>query len=142
MMGDIANTGMGVMLNHLCGRDRGVSTLEECIAQKISKIEIEENELRIFFEGGKGIKLFDDRQSCCERRYMHTDDDLPYYVGSKLVGVELRDGPDAEDDWGDVKESQFLVVTTDQGSFTIVNYNEHNGYYGGFYLIARWLEDE
>jgi hypothetical protein len=36
-----------------------------------------------------------------------------------------------------VHETQFLIVDTTKGSFTIVNHNEHNGYYGGFGLVAQ-----
>jgi len=68
---------------------------------------------------------------------MHTDDDLPYFVGAKLVGLELRDGPTDEDKYGDPKECQFLLVKTDKGEITIANYNEHNGYYGGFWIVGK-----
>ena len=67
---------------------------------------------------------------------MHTDDDLAAFVGAKLLGARIADGPTIEEDY-EVKESQFLIVETSLGEFTVVNYNEHNGYYGGFELIAE-----
>lgn len=53
------------------------------------------------------------------------------------MSAESRDGPEEADEYGGSKESQFLIITTDMGAFTIVNYNEHNGYYGGFSIVAR-----
>lgn len=78
---------------------------------------------------------------------MNTDDCLSEFIGSKFVNAEIKDGPsgtvdkdedsyDAElDAWltnNTEEESQFLVITTTKGQFTVVNYVEHNGFYGGF----------
>ena len=68
---------------------------------------------------------------------MHTDDDLSHYIGAKLIGLELRDGPIEDNEYGDPKECQFLLIRTDRGDVTIANYNEHNGYYGGFWIVGR-----
>lgn len=65
---------------------------------------------------------------------MRTDDNLADYVGGQLLDMELRDAPEQEDEHGDVHEVQFLVVKTSKGQFTMSNHNEHNGYYGGFYI--------
>ena len=54
------------------------------------------------------------------------------------MSIELRDAPNVEDDeYGNVHEVQFLVVTTSKGAFTIETHNEHNGYYGGFFIEAE-----
>jgi hypothetical protein len=82
----------------------------------ISDIKMSDDVLKISMDDGNRIYLEDTGQSCCERRYMHGE----------------RDTSD-----GDCKDSQFLVITTSAGSFTVVNYNEHNGYYGGFSVEAR-----
>ena len=29
---------------------------------------------------------------------------------------------------------------TDSGEFVMQNHNEHNGYYGGFYIVAREIK--
>jgi hypothetical protein len=76
----------------------------------------------------------------CETRWMHTDDDLSVFVGSHFISAEVRDGPEKRSGWVDI-ESQFLLITTDLGTATIVNYNEHNGYYGGFWMAADRLVD-
>lgn len=91
------------------------------------------NTLTIEFSDGSSSKFKDMWQGCCERRYMHTDDDLEYFKGSELLHVKLQDGPTAkQNEYGNIIDSQFLIITTTKGSFTIVNYNDHNGYYGGF----------
>ena len=86
------------------------------------------------------MTLLDEGQRCCEHRWMSTDDDLKYFVGSKLQSVEVKEGPDIEYEYG-YHETCFLVVTTSLGSFTCVTHNEHNGYYGGFMITAKsWNE--
>jgi hypothetical protein len=67
---------------------------------------------------------------------MRTDDDLNYFVGAKLTGGEIKDAPDVPDKYG-YHEVQFLEIQTDRGVFTISSHNEHNGYYGGFWLRAE-----
>jgi hypothetical protein len=67
---------------------------------------------------------------------MSSDDDLSHYVGATLVGVELKDGPEEEGEYGEVHEIQFMEVQTSAGSFTVVSHNEHNGYYGGIAIRA------
>lgn len=96
--------------------------------------------LEITFTDGKTLSIGDEPQ-CRENRYMHSDDDLDYYVGAALLGVTVEDGPCVDDDY-DVHEEQFLHVKTSRGSFTIVSHNEHNGYYRGFDLTAELKEKE
>ena len=81
--------------------------------------------------------IWDGGQDCCEHRYMNCDDDLDYYIDSTLQGVELRDGPNASGTQEDYKECQFLHIMTNKGTFVVANYNEHNGYYGGFSLVSK-----
>ena len=110
------------------------------LGRVIDAISMDESELRILC-GADVLVISDKEHICCESRYMHTDDDLPYYVGAKLIGIDLRDGPteETQDDYGmDVcRESQFLIVQTDRGAITVVNYNDHNGYYGKFDITAK-----
>lgn len=98
----------------------------------------------LVFTFGDGIKmiLFDNGQMCCEARWMHTDDVLNYYTGAIFQGIEIKEGPEGVSESGEEKESEFLMVSTDKGQFTVVNYNEHNGSYGGFALQARLEEIE
>jgi hypothetical protein len=107
------------------------------VGKTITALKITElDRLHFAFVDDSELVLFDNGQDCCEHRYMHTDDDLQYFVGAKFLGAEVRDGPTTSEDY-EVKESQFLIISTDKGQFTVVNYNEHNGYYGGF-SIAAW----
>lgn len=100
------------------------------------RLDDEMNELRFEFSDGTKLTLFDNGQSCCEHRYMRTDDNLDEYVGAQLMGAEIKDAPCVDDRYG-VHEIQFLEVQTDRGVFTMASHNEHNGYYGGFCLVAR-----
>ena len=130
------NLGVVVMLKMIFGdRDTGPA-IQDSVGKEIKSIVLEEKELTIGFDGSR-LALWDDGQSCCEDRYMYTDDKLSDFIGSEFLGAEIRDGPEEQGEYGDVKESQFLVIDTSVGQFTIVNYNEHNGYYGGFAIAGR-----
>ena len=108
--------------------------------KEIDGIRLEEDGLYLTFKNSK-MKIYDDGQSCCEWRYMRTDDDLPYYVGATFHGVEIKNAPDMEDEY-EVHEVQFLEIITSKGSFTISTHNEHNGYYGGFWIKVKIEEQK
>ena len=91
------------------------------------------------FKDGTKLEIADDARSCCENRYMHTDDDLPYFVGATLIDMAVLYGPDIET-YLEVHEVAFLHVSTSKGHFVMNTHNEHNGYYGGFMLRAAVIE--
>jgi hypothetical protein len=98
---------------------------------------IENDELVLVLDGPEKIAIFDGGQSCCESRYMSTDDELSSLIGHTLTRIEAKSGPDMNG--GEVHETCFLEIGTDQNFVTIVNHNEHNGYYGGFSLAIMEL---
>lgn len=101
--------------------------------------EFRENEgFIVYFTDGSTLEIKDE-QDCTEIRWMHSDDDLGYYAGSKLMGMELREGPETEDD-GEHHRCMFLLVTTSLGVFTIVAHNRHNGYYAGMDPHCKFKE--
>ena len=128
--------GFGVMINMLGGNRESVAAVQAAMGKTITALSLTDDQLRFEFEDGSRLRLWDNGQSCCESRYMQTDDDLPYYIGAKFVGAEVRDGGSTEGEYGDTHEIQFLVVTTDRGTFSMASHNEHNGYYGGFWITA------
>ena len=128
--------GFGVMINALGGNRETVEAVQAAMGKTITALSLTDDQLRFEFEDGSRLRLQDSGQSCCEHRYMQTDDDLPYYIGAKFVGAEVRDGGSTEGEYGDTHEIQFLVVTTDRGTFSMASHNEHNGYYGGFWIAA------
>lgn len=111
------------------------------VGKKISSVAIKNDDLVFKFEDGTALALYDAGQNCCEHRWMHSDDNLGYFSGAVLLDMSVRYGGTNGDEFSgygdDQTDSQFLVVDTDKGSFTVVNYNSHNGYYGGFSLTAR-----
>jgi hypothetical protein len=130
--------GIGVMLGMLGGNADSVAAFTGAIGKTISALRLgDDDALHFEFNDGSKLKLSDDGQSCCETRYMRTDDNLAEYVGAKLLGAEIKEAPDVndQDGWGD-HEVQFLEVQTDRGVFTMASHNEHNGYYGGFLIQA------
>ena len=132
----MSNIGVGVMIGMLFGNEDSATTFQGVIGKKISILSLgNDDALHFTFDDGTRLKLFDDGQSCCEHRYMQTDDNLSDFVGATLVSAEVRDVPNEPDEYGE-HEVQFLVVTTSKGDFTMASHNEHNGYYGGFLIRA------
>lgn len=109
-------------------------------AQPIEKIAVDatDSRLHIFFKDVGTLIVDDSQQSCCERRYMSTDDDLSSFVGARLVHIDLASA--RNDTGGDftVHEQQFMKFRTTNGDFTVVTHNEHNGYYGGLNPVIGW----
>ena len=133
--------GMGVMIRALSGADyESAKAVQAAIGKRVVSVDLvsgNPDELRIVLDDGSTLVLWDDGQSCCESRYMLTDDDVTSFVGSTLRGVEVREAPNAEDDGYDTHEVAFLAVQTDGGDLVCSTHNEHNGYYGGFSIAAK-----
>jgi hypothetical protein len=129
---------MGVMLGMLGGNKESVEAFMGSLNKIITALTLEDDALHFTFEDGSRMKLYDDGQSCCESRYMRTDDKLADFVGAKLLGAEVKEAPAMPCEYGD-HEVAFLDVNTDKGTFQMATHNEHNGYYGGF-LVRAALE--
>lgn len=130
--------GIGAMLHYLRGgSDQSASTY---YGRHVAQATMTDDRLRLAFTDGSAIDIWDNGQSCCEVRYMTTDDDVSSLVGGRLIRVEAKEGPEAENKHGECHEQVFVEVATDKGFITIVNHNEHNGYYGGFGLTITEAE--
>lgn len=143
----MSQSGLGAMLHYLSGGSAEAPS--KYYGRVIASAELREadegwrgrNGLVLKFADGVEVEIFDDGQSCCEARYMRTDDDLSSLVGATLVRIETKDGPTEKDgEWDDVHEQIFVEVGTDKGFVTLANHNEHNGYYGGFGLTIKEVE--
>lgn len=134
----MSQTGIGVLIQRLWGGNRLTKEqADSVIGQSILDLALTDNELRLSLSSGETLTLWDDGQSCCESRYMTTDDDLSAYRGTELRDIEVSPGPDVEDEYGECHETEFLRIITHRGTITFVNHNQHNGYYGGISLAAR-----
>jgi len=134
--------GFSVMMNQLCGNEETVKAFRGAVGKTIESVVLAEvdnaNLLKLAFTDKTAIVIYDDGQSCCESRYMRTDDDLKGFVGAKLMGGEIKDAPPVkESEYDEEHEVQFLELQTDKGVITFSNHVEHNGYYGGFSIVVR-----
>lgn len=133
----MSQLGMGVMLGMIYGNADSVNAFKSSMGKTIAALSLgDDDALHFEFSDGTKMCLFDDGQSCCESRYMRTDDDLTHFIGATLVDAEIKDAPNVEDDEYGEHEVQFLEVKTSKGCFTMASHNEHNGYYGGFSIRA------
>jgi hypothetical protein len=130
------NIGLGVMIDSLGGNEETVKAFRASVGKKITALELKDEHLRFTFEDDTHLSVWDNGQSCCESRYMRTDDDLSQYIGGELTDMETREAPSVPYEYGE-HEVEFLVVKTTKGQFTMSSHNEHNGYYGGFSIQLR-----
>ena len=131
----MSNKGISVLLGMLGGNEETVTAINNSLNKKILNAVIKDNKLIMHFKDGTQLTIWDDGQSCCENRYMSTDDELPYYTNTLFKNIYLKEAPNVEDEYGE-HEVQFLEIETAKGSFIIQTHNEHNGYYGGFWIKA------
>lgn len=127
----MSHPGIGSMLPYLSGGSKHDPS--EYYGKTIKSATMTEDKISLTLADDKVISIWDNGQYCCEHRYMTTDDDIQSLVGNSLVRIEAKDAPDVADKWGE-HEQVFVEIATDKGFVTIVNHNEHNGYYGGFGL--------
>ena len=134
--------GIGVMIQTLGGNSASAAALTKAVGQKIASVTLSkeyDGALEFSFDSGYRMNLHDDGRSCCEHRYMTCDDDLSVHVGATLLDADVLPAPPVSEDeaHGDCHEVAFLVVTTSAGKITAETHNEHNGYYGGFWVVAK-----
>jgi hypothetical protein len=129
---------MDAMLDMFSHNADSVAAFTGAVGKTIASLALgDDDALHFVFGDGSRMQLSDAGQNYCENRYMRTDDNLGEFVGAKLLGAEIKEAPDAKDeDECGRHEVQFLEIKTDLGVFTMASHNEHNGYYGGFYLHA------
>jgi hypothetical protein len=134
--------GLGAMISELGGNEESVEAFKAAINKMIASIHVREDAVDLGLADGSRVQLYDDGQSCCEYRYLRSDDDLGHHVGATLLGAEVEAAAEttAGDD-GD-HEIAFLKIKTSRGVFTVAAHNEHNGYYGGISIRARVVQAE
>jgi len=128
------------------------ASLDRVVGAKLLSLGLRDNQLLLTFYNGQVLTVCDARQSCCENRFLHTDDDLEYYSGATFLGMEHRKVRSQEEEvlrilggaqnagGGDVIEIEFLIVRTSKGEFTVETHNEHNGFYGGFDVVGTFAD--
>ena len=111
-----------------------------CVGKTITSVSLKDDLLKMSFDDNTEMVLWDDTLGCCEVRHTSSDDELTYYVGSKLLGIEIADVRNGQPGSQGQMDILFLNVTTSKGVFTLQNHNDHNGYYGGFTVVFRvWV---
>lgn len=137
----MAQPGIGAMIGMLGGNAETVAAYNEIVGKKIVAASFdndafEDGAIFLDLEDGRRAILRDNGRSCCESRYITTDDDPADLAGKTLHSIELKDGPEQEDEYGDSHETVFVEIKAHDGtSVTLTTHNEHNGYYGGFWFV-------
>lgn len=131
--------GIGAMLHYL--RGGSIKDPKDYYGNTITKISLENDILRITFGNGISIKLWDNGQSCCERRYITCDDDLQSLVGNTLTKIEAKEHITTMES-GEPHEIVFIEISTNNTSITLCTHNEHNGSYGGFGLSVDEIKED
>lgn len=132
----MSQLGLEVMISRLAGNASTVEAVQKSLGKTITQVELKDDVLRLTSEDGSVLSLWDDRQSCCESRWMSCDADLPYYVGAVLQDVSIESAEIPAPEGSDVYDAQFLHVHTSKGILDAVTHLNHNGYYGDFSITA------
>jgi hypothetical protein len=98
-----------------------------------NQVESKEALILDFDSGWKAVFVDHCGYSCCEERYMKTDDDLESIIGDHVVSFEILATEYKDEDYGDLEVS-FLHLKTTSDVIVVGTYNSHNGYYGGLDL--------
>ncbi len=133
------NLGIGAMMHYLSGGSK--ESADKYYGRKIKAASMKNEKLNIAFEDGSEIQIFDNGPSCCESRYMRTDDDVNWLVGKTLKAINTKPADNKTGEYGEEHECVFLEIDTNEGCITFSNHNEHNGYYGGFGLTINEVRD-
>jgi hypothetical protein len=139
----MSELGLGVMIGMLGDKNETVKAMQSAIGRTIASVVVDANRdgaLCLTFTDGSTLRLYDDGRSCCESRYLTCDDDLASFVGDTLVSAEVHEAPTITSEYGDVHEQAFLRVKTNRGVIVATTHNEHNGYYGGFWMCAAFAD--
>ena len=128
------------MISQLFGS--GLCDFSDYIGKEISGVEVDDRGATISFaDTKKWLTITDNGQSCCEHRYMRTDDDCAYHKGASLIAIESGKAAEEAGDDGYAHEICFVDIKTSRGVITVASHNEHNGYYGGFSMVvSEWGE--
>ena len=125
----------------VCNLEReSLDAFMKVVGKKIMDVRLQNDVLFMSFGSQGALYIADEGQSCCENRYITTDDKLEDYVGGNLLNIEIKPVPipTLEDDSGECHDIEFVEISTTKGAFVLVTHNEHNGYYGGFSVQARY----
>lgn len=132
----MSQLGLGVMIQALSGR-QSVDT-SHYLNKPIKLIVKYDDLIKFVFEDNTCVLLSDEGQSCCEHRYVTCDDELESFYGRKIISIEQREVDTVHNEYGECHEKMFVVITMDDNtSIHVTTHNEHNGYYGGFYLVLK-----
>lgn len=136
----MSHLGVGVMLGMFSDGGKTSEAVTKSVGKVISDIKlVNEFNLELTFVDNTTLRLWDNGQSCCEHRYMVAEDDLSYFIGSSFMTVEVVSANGIAESYNE-HEIQFLNVTTSKGVFQMSSHNVHNGYYGGFNIVAELIE--
>jgi len=130
------------MLGHLGGNEETYNAWQKMKGKTITTLSLNkeanngDGAVEIRFSDGVRVVLLDDGRSCCESRYITTDDNPADFVGAELLDLE-SEGKEAVGEYGEPHEMEFVRLKTSKGTFTLCTHNEHNGYYGGFHIVLR-----
>lgn len=111
------------------------------VGKEISKVFIQNDELHIRFDK-KTLVISDYAQSCCENRYMTTDDNLTEFFGAIFKGIEEKPTSSISENEYEDHDLMFIEIKTSKGDFILKSHNEHNGYYAGFDIITTIINED
>ena len=103
---------------------------KDAIDKVIETVYIDGNRIIFKFTDAPNFEL-ENPPITSELRYMHTEDNLGGFIGTKFQRIEVRTGAHEAAKEGK-HEIELITISTDKGQFTIENHNIHDGWHSGF----------
>ena len=105
----MSQQGIGALLCLLKSNAESIAVFTAALGKEIAALSLSDKALHFSFADGSRVTLYDDAQSCCESRFMSTDDALSDFIGGKLLDAEVREGPSEVDgEYGEKHEIALL----------------------------------
>src|SRR3990167_8721415 len=95
----MSQIGVGACVAYLGGNEDSVAAWKSAVGKTIAALCINpdgnggDGTLEFTFGDASRMAMLDSARSCCESRYMTTDDALLSFVGAVLEDAEVRDAP-------------------------------------------------
>lgn len=118
--------------------DKAEEGISKYTGKVITNAELVDNAFVLTFHDWTKLSISDQGQSCCEHRWITSDDALSDIVTKVFKGIEEKDASTISVSDED-HEIMFVEIQTNDCSITLQTHNEHNGYYGGFCVVVEEL---
>lgn len=105
---------------------------KEHLNKTIENVVLVDDNLYINFTNGTALRIWDQAQVCCERRYMSCNYKLESFQGATLLDIQFN-----HSEFINFDKVMSIEFTTSKGKFTVENHIDHDEFKFRFNLISE-----